>query len=124
MDQIDYNLGTSKLQQIITAIRVSRGPGNMDRARILDKIQEAAKKNPTAKTFEFSLTRTELRAVKVGILTAWDDLTTEGCLTVRGACQALRIWNKGVEPLVPKMEEEKEKLEDLLDEDPIVQLDD
>lgn len=126
MDDLKYSLNARQVQELITTIRVAKGPGNTDRMRILDKVQAAAKIAPKdAKLIELTLSRSDLRAVKVGVLSAWDDLTTDGGMIVRSACRLLKIWNKGVEPSLPKGEEPKaDEIEDLLDDDGTVELDD
>lgn len=125
MEDVKYSLPVKQVQDLITTTRVGRGPGNADRAGVLDKIQAAAKAaQRDARVIDISLSRSDLRAVKMGALAAWDDLSTEGALVVRNACRAIRIWSKGVEPLLPKSPEpDKDKIEDLLDEDGEITLD-
>lgn len=124
MEDVKYDFSVRQIQEIVVAIKVGSGPGNAARLAVIDKIDAAAKKDLKAKTLSVSLSRADLRAIKIGVISAWDSLSTEGCLMVRNACKSLRIWTKGVEPNLPKLNDEKsDEIEDLVDEDGVVELD-
>lgn len=108
---VTYKFSVGQWSNLLTTIANSTGPGGKLRDDVLDRMNSIGKKlgSKAPSLVELTVSRMELGALKLGLLTLWSSEKSNGGdkAFVREVARSLRIWDKQVAPLLSKGETEE-----------------